>query len=64
MARDEDIDRPATKPKHQLGEILDTLSVDELRLRIALLHDEIARLEAAIAAKEKSRSAADAVFKR
>lgn len=64
MARDEDPDRPAPKPKHSLGEPLDALSVDELRSRIALLETEIARLEAEIGAKQASRSAADAFFKR
>ena len=68
MARDEDShdpsDRPAPKPRHALGEPLDALSVDELRARITLLRDEIARIEAEVAAKQASRSAADAFFKR
>ena len=63
MARDEE-ERPAPKPKHQLGEPLDAMSVEELRLRIDLLRDEIARLDAAVAAKQASRDAADAFFKR
>jgi uncharacterized small protein (DUF1192 family) len=37
--------------------------VDELIERIAILKDEIARLEQAIETKNHSRSAADAVFK-
>lgn len=61
--RDDADDRPAPKPKHQMGEVLDTLSVEELRLRIDLLRQEIARLDAAILAKEASRNAADAFFK-
>ncbi|WP_237476835.1 DUF1192 domain-containing protein [Lichenibacterium dinghuense] len=68
MARDEDFrdpsDRPAPKPRHAVGEPLDAVSVDELRERVALLRDEIARIEAEIAAKQASRSAADAFFKR
>ncbi len=62
--RDEEVERPLPKPKHQVGEPLDTLSVEELRLRIALLHEEIARLETVVAAKQASRDAADAFFKR
>lgn len=50
-------------PAHEVGMVLDALSVDELRDRIALLREEIARLEKAIEIKTQSRSAADAVFK-
>ena len=64
MARDEDPDRPAPKPKHSRGEPLDALSVDELGARIDLLRAEIGRLDAEIEAKRASRSAADSVFKR
>ena len=64
MARDEDPDRPAPKPRHAVGEPLDAVSVDELRERVALLRDEIARIEAEVARKQASRSAADAFFKR
>ena len=65
MARgNDDEQRPAPKPKHALGDPLDTLSIDELRLRIDVLRDEITRLEAEIASKQASRSAADAFFKR
>ena len=63
MARDED-ERPAPKPKHAIGEPLDMMSVEELRLRIDLLREEIARLDLAVAAKQASRDAADAFFKR
>ena len=62
--REDGDDRPAPRLKHQMGEPLDTLSVEDLRLRIALLREEIARLDAAIVAKQASRGAADAVFKR
>jgi len=58
-----DEDEVRRTPVHEVGMVLDTLSVDELEHRIAILRDEIARLEAAIVAKTASRSAADAVFK-
>lgn len=64
MTREAGGDRPAPKPRHALGEPLDALSVEDLRSRIDLLREEIARLNAAVAAKQASRSAADAVFKR
>ncbi len=52
------------RPKsHDVGMALDTLSVEELADRIALLETEITRLRAAIDAKGDSRKAADAVFK-
>lgn len=52
--------RPTT---HDVGMPLDTLSVEELEQRIALLDGEIVRLRAAIAAKGDSRRAAEAAFK-
>lgn len=55
---------PKPPQRHEIGELLDALSVEELRSRIGALRDEIARLEAAAAAKEASRQAADAFFKR
>lgn len=54
--------RPRTS--HEIGQDLSLLSVDELDERIAALQAEIARLEAARHAKEASRRAADAFFKR
>jgi uncharacterized small protein (DUF1192 family) len=59
---DED-DRPKKKTAHEVGMPLDTLSIDELSERIALLEAEIERLKKSIEAKSASRSAADAVFK-
>jgi uncharacterized small protein (DUF1192 family) len=60
-----DADEPRKKPSaHDIGMVLDSLSIEELEMRIGLLKEEIVRLEAAIAAKQKSRSAADSVFKR
>ncbi|MBK5961248.1 hypothetical protein CCR97_24020 [Rhodoplanes elegans] len=60
---DED-DRPKRKLTHDIGQDLALLSVAEIDERIGLLRDEIARLEAARAAKQASRSAADLFFKR
>jgi uncharacterized small protein (DUF1192 family) len=53
------------KPKaYELGQDLAKLSVGELQALIETLKAEIARVEAAMAAKQSSRSAADAAFKR
>ena len=62
-AFDED-DRPKKKIAHEIGQELTLLSVQELTERIGLLKDEIARLEADIAKKQATRSAADQFFKR
>jgi uncharacterized small protein (DUF1192 family) len=62
-AMDED-DRPKRKVTHEIGQDLALLSVDEIAERIALLQEEIARLEEALAKKHASRSAADQFFKR
>ncbi len=62
--RPEDEDRPKKKIAHEIGADLSLISVEELRERIGLLHEEIARLEADIARKQASKSAADAFFKR
>jgi uncharacterized small protein (DUF1192 family) len=56
-------DRPKPKHIHVLGENLEAISVDELRLRVDALKEEIARLESEISRKQASRSAADAFFK-
>ena len=57
-------DEPVKKPKgHEVGMPIDTMSVEELSERIGLLEGEIARLKAAIEARQKTRSAADALFK-
>ena len=59
-----DEDRPRPKaPEHLVGQDLSALSVHELAERVALLKAEIARLEADMAAKQSSRSAAESVFK-
>ena len=60
----EDEDRPKKKLKHELGEDLSRLSLDELGERIQLLRDEIGRIEGAIATKRASAEAAASFFKR
>lgn len=63
MALMED-DRPQRKPRHQLGQELAALSVDELKTRIGELQTEIARIEAEMKAKGATKSAAEALFSR
>ena len=60
----DDDDRPKKKISHEIGQDLTLLSVEELAARVQLLHDEINRLEADMAQKRASRSAADQFFKR
>jgi uncharacterized small protein (DUF1192 family) len=60
---DED-DRPKKKVSHEIGQDLSLLSVKELDERIALMQEEIQRLEADISRKQASRSAADHFFKK
>ena len=60
----EDEDAPKKKRRHELGEDLSALSLDELGDRIALLREEIARIEAAISAKQASAQVAASFFKR
>jgi uncharacterized small protein (DUF1192 family) len=48
---------------HEIGQSLDLLSATELADRIAILKQEIVRLEAAIAQREATRLAAGAFFK-
>ena len=62
-AIDED-DKPKKKIAHEIGQDLSLLSVEELAARVQLMHDEISRLEADMAQKRVSRSAADQFFKR
>ena len=59
----EEDDRPPKKIAHEIGQDLALLSVEELRERIALLKNEIVRLEAAMASKRASRTAAEGFFK-
>jgi uncharacterized small protein (DUF1192 family) len=62
-AMDED-DRPKKKVAHEIGQDLTLLSVEELSARVALLKEEIARLEADMTKKRATRAAADQFFKR
>jgi uncharacterized small protein (DUF1192 family) len=64
MAAIDDDDRPKKKVTHELGQDLSLLSVEELGLRVALLHDEISRLEADMGQKRSKRAAADQFFKK
>ncbi|TPJ28827.1 DUF1192 domain-containing protein [Mesorhizobium sp. B2-7-2] len=58
-------DEPRKKQRpHEIGQDLSLLSVDELAERIALLRDEIARLEAERSAKGATKSAAESLFRR
>jgi uncharacterized small protein (DUF1192 family) len=62
-ALDED-DKPKKKLAHEIGQDLTLLSAGELAERIALLKDEVARLQADMAKKQAVKSAADMVFKK
>ena len=64
MAASEDEDAPRKKLRHEIGEDLSTLSLDELGDRIVLLGQEIARIEEAISAKKASADVAASFFKR
>lgn len=63
-ASSDDDDRPKKKIAHEIGQDLTLLSVGELTERIALLKEEITRLEANMASKRASKSAADLFFKK
>lgn len=56
-------DRPKKPSAHEVGMVLDTLSVEELEARIALLEGEITRLKNAIDARGKTRTDAESIFK-
>lgn len=58
-----DDDRPKPRSAHEIGSDLSLLSVEELTARIAVLKAEIERLEAARAAKDDSRNAAEKFFR-
>ncbi|MBB3541565.1 MULTISPECIES: DUF1192 domain-containing protein [unclassified Rhizobium] len=58
-----DDDRPQKKVAHEIGGDLSAVSVDELRSRIELLKAEIARIEAEVASKTSTRSAAESLFR-
>jgi uncharacterized small protein (DUF1192 family) len=49
--------------RHEIGQPLDALSLDEIAERIESLREEIARLEKVRSGKEATRRAADSFFK-
>jgi len=55
---------PKKKITHEMGQDLSLLSVAELAERIALLREEIGRLEVEMAKKRATKSAADVFFKK
>jgi uncharacterized small protein (DUF1192 family) len=57
-------DLPKKKITHDIGQELALLSVGELAERVALLKDEIARLETEMKRKNASKSTADMFFKK
>ncbi len=58
-------DQPIRKPaRHEIGQDISLLSVDDLTTRIGELKAEIARLEAELATKGTTRTAAEALFSR
>jgi uncharacterized small protein (DUF1192 family) len=59
-----DDELPKKKKTHEVGMLIDAMSVGELEERIGLLREEIARLEAAIAQRQRDKAAADLFFKR
>lgn len=58
-----DDDRPKPKKLHEIGCDLTFLSAGELEERIALLREEIVRLETDKTSKTSSRSVAEDLFK-
>lgn len=57
---DDEIRKPRT---HEVGMVLNTMSVEELEGRIGLLEGEIVRLKAAIEARGQTRKAAESIFR-
>lgn len=60
----DDDELPARRKRRVEPLVLDRFDVDELRAYVAELQGEIARAEAAIAAKSGHRSAAEAFFRK
>ncbi len=59
----EDENAPRRPKAHEVGMPLDAMGVAELEDRIALLRTEIARIEQALAQRQKTRTAAESLFK-
>ena len=60
----DDLAPPPKKKRYELGQDLSKQSVADLQALIEALKAEIARAEQALAAKQSSKSAAEAAFKR
>ena len=60
---DTEEDRPKKRLDIVIGEDLAIMSVEELNRRIQTLEQEIERYKSVIAEKQKSRNAANSVFK-
>lgn len=58
-----DEDLPEKKKTHEVGMLIDTMSIGELEERIGLLEVEIARLRAAIDARRRTKDEANSLFK-
>ena len=61
MTEEEDL--PVRKRRRLERLVLDTLGIEEMHDYIGELREEIARVEADIAAKQRHKNAADAFFK-
>ena len=59
-----DDELPRKKTTHEVGGDLSLLSVGELEGRVALLREEIARIEAAMTKKRASLAGADLFFRK
>jgi len=59
-----DEDAAAGPPQYTIGQDLSTLSVEELNRMIGILREEIARLEQELHAKDSTKAAAEALFRR
>ena len=62
MSFDDDESRAKKRAALVVGEDLSAISADELKERISILEEEIARTKEEITAKQGARSAADAIF--
>ena len=52
----------AKLPRHEIGQKLDSLSVDDLLAHLEILREEVSRLEADLVKKRESKQAAERVF--
>ncbi|MCT8997830.1 DUF1192 domain-containing protein [Chelativorans intermedius] len=55
---------PAARPAYTIGQDVSTFSVEELISTVALLREEIGRLEGELQAKDTTKAAAEALFRR